>query len=101
MTIKYCAYRRTKRTINDISEERLANLVSKVNAVFKHLAALPAEHLSHPVVPNEAESGAAARDIILRLLTLPFSADFPHIKHKIMSWVMIHEFSLENDFMRS
>jgi len=52
---------RTKRTINDISEERLANLVSKVNAVFKHLAALPAEHLSHPVVPNEAESGAAAR----------------------------------------
>jgi len=50
---------RTKRTINDISEERLANLVSKVNAVFKHLAPLPAEHLSHPEIPTE--SGAAAR----------------------------------------
>ena len=62
LTIKCCACRRTKRTINDISEERLANLVTKVNAVFEHLAPLPAEHLSHPVIVSEAESGAAARD---------------------------------------
>lgn len=52
---------RTNRTINDISKERLAHLVSKVNSIFEHLAPIPSEHLSHPLIPSETESGTAAR----------------------------------------
>ena len=59
---------RTNRTINDISKERLSHLVSKVNSIFELLAPTQDEHLSHPLIPSETESGTAARDRIKALI---------------------------------
>ena len=70
------ACRRTNRTINDISKERLAHLVSKVNSIFEHLAPIPSEHLSHPLIPSETESGTAARYIIKALIDAIFHLNF-------------------------